>query len=101
MKTQREETHQEDKKALLRVAGGSQASKVAGAIVKYMQEGNEVAMIAIGAGAVNQAIKAFCISRGMASPMGWDLYCIPAFVDEVVDGSPKTAIKIQIYKATR
>lgn len=88
----------EDSNVILRVAAGSPSAKVAGAVLKYMQEGSDVSLIAIGAGAVNQAVKAICIARGMASPAGWNLYCIPAFIDEDVDGTQKTALKFHIRK---
>ena len=51
-------------------------------------------MRAIGAGAVNQAIKAMAIARGFVAPSGLDLICIPAFIDIEIDGEERTAIKI-------
>lgn len=81
----------------LKVAGRTPAAKAAGAIVKNFQEGKKVSLIAMGAGAVNQAVKAVCIARGMAAPHGYNLVCIPAFVDEVVDGESKTAIRLLIF----
>jgi stage V sporulation protein S len=93
-------THQDD--ALddieLRVAGGSQASKVAGALVKYLVEQKNVTLLAMGAGAVNQMIKAVAIARGMGATHGWDLKVIPCFADEVADGSRKTAIRLVVVK---
>lgn len=84
--------------AILKVASGSPASKVAGAIVKNMEEGRKVSLVAMGAGAVNQTVKAIAIARGMAAPKGWNLSCIPAFVDEQVDDVLKTAIKFIVLK---
>lgn len=88
-------THEE---ALLKVANGSPAPKVAGSIVKNMEEGKRVVLLAMGAGAVNQAVKAIAIARGMAAPKGWNLSCIPAFTDEDVEGVVKTAIKFIVVK---
>lgn len=51
-------------------------------------------MQAIGAGAINQAIKAVAIARGFVAPSGVDLVCIPAFTDIQIDGEERTAIKL-------
>jgi stage V sporulation protein S len=82
----------------LRVAGGSPAAKVAGAIVKYMQEGKDVSLVSMGAGAVNQAVKAVAIARGMGASYGWDLKVIPCFVDEIAGGIKKTAVRMIVVK---
>jgi stage V sporulation protein SpoVS len=97
--TQREEYRQdEDGSVLLKVAGGSEGKKVAGAIAKYLNEGAEVSLIAIGAGAVNQMVKSVCIARSMVAARGWNLKIIPGFVDEAVQGVPKTAIRFYLEK---
>jgi stage V sporulation protein S len=49
---------------------------------------------AIGAGAINQAVKAVAIARGFVAPSGLDLVCVPAFVDVTIDGEERTAIKL-------
>lgn len=49
---------------------------------------------AIGAGALNQAIKAIAIARGFLAPSGIELYCVPAFTDIQIDGEERTAIKL-------
>jgi len=89
---------QQEKFISLKVAGKSEAAKVAGSIVKNMQEGKRVELLAMGAGAVNQAVKAICIARGMVGSHGWNLYTIPGFKDEVVKGISKTAIRFSIVK---
>jgi len=78
----------------LKVAGTSNPSKIATSIVKSIEEGKDVETLSIGAGATNQAIKAIAIARGLASPHGGDLSCKPAFVDLLINGETKTAIKI-------
>ena len=57
---------------------------------------NSVEIQAIGAGALNQAIKSVAIARGFVAPSGMDLVCIPAFTDIEIDGEQKTAIKLII-----
>jgi stage V sporulation protein S len=95
-KTQSESFDKRDNFVLLRVAGGSNSSKVAGALFKYLEEGNDVSLIGMGAGAVNQMVKAVAIARGIAAPHGYNLSCIPAFRDEIVNGVSKTAIVVSI-----
>jgi stage V sporulation protein S len=51
-------------------------------------------MQAIGAGAINQAIKAIAIARGYVAPSGLDLVCVPAFIDIDIEGEERTAIKL-------
>ena len=51
---------------------------------------------AIGAGAVNQAIKAIAISRGYVAPAGLDLVCIPSFIDLSLDGQERTGIRLLV-----
>jgi stage V sporulation protein S len=53
-------------------------------------------MQAIGAGAINQAVKAIAIARGFMAPSGVDLVCIPAFSDVNIDGEERTAIKFLV-----
>lgn len=51
-------------------------------------------MQVIGAGALNQAVKAVAIARGFVAPNGIDLICIPAFNEVMLDGEERTAIKL-------
>jgi stage V sporulation protein S len=82
----------------LKVAGTSVPAKVATSIVKNIQEGNDVETISIGAGALNQAVKAIAIARGLAAPQGWDLTVRPGFLDLTIDGEIKTALRLLIIK---
>ena len=80
---------------IIKVSSKSVPQKVAGAIANLFRESNsDVEIQAIGAGALNQAIKAIAIARGFVAPTGKNLICIPAFVDTVIDGEEKTAIKL-------
>ena len=58
------------------------------------REKGKVEVQAIGAGALNQAIKAIAIARGYVAPTGKDLICIPAFTYILIDGEERTAIKL-------
>ncbi len=78
----------------LKVGTKSNPNSVAGALANVFREHGEVEIQAIGAGALNQAIKAIAIARGFVAPSGKNLVCIPAFSDIVIDGEERTAIKL-------
>lgn len=78
----------------LKVSSKSDANKVAGALANVLREKKTVEIQAIGAGALNQAIKGIAIARGFVAPSGKNLICIPAFSDIVIDGEERTAIKL-------
>ncbi len=80
----------------LKVSSKSNPNSVAGALANVMRERGTVEVQAIGAGALNQAIKAIAIARGFVAPSGKNLICIPAFTDIIIDGEERTAIKLII-----
>lgn len=79
---------------VLRVSSKTSPNSVAGAIIGLLQENKSVELQAIGAGAINQAIKAVAIARGYIAPSGVDLVCVPAFAIVDVENEKKTGIKI-------
>jgi stage V sporulation protein S len=79
---------------VLKVSAKSNPNSVAGALAGVLRERGGAELQAIGAGALNQAIKAVAIARGFVAPSGVDLICIPAFTDIVIDGEDRTAIKL-------
>lgn len=79
---------------ILKISSKSNPNSVAGAIAGLVKESNKAEMQAIGAGALNQAVKAIAIARGYVAPTGKDLICIPAFTDILIDGEERTAIKL-------
>ena len=81
---------------VLKVSSKSNPNSVAGALANAFRERGLVEIQAIGAGALNQAIKSVAIARGFVAPSGMDLVCIPAFTDIEIDGEQKTAIKLII-----
>lgn len=78
---------------LLKVASKSNPASVAGAIAGMIRETGRCEIQAIGAGAVNQTVKAIGIARGYVAPGGIDLIAIPAFLDIEVQGEERTAIR--------
>ena len=79
---------------ILKVSSKSNPKKVAGALTNVFRDKGTVEIQAIGAGAINQAIKGVAIARGFVAPSGKNLICIPAFQDIMVDGEERTAIKL-------
>jgi stage V sporulation protein S len=63
----------------LRVSAGSNPQSVASAVAHAVYENRHVKLRAVGAGAVNQAVKAIAIARGYTAPRGLDLSCKPGF----------------------
>lgn len=81
---------------LLKVSARSNPKSVAGALAAVVREKNSVEIQSVGAGAVNQAIKAIAIARGFVAPNGINLICIPAFSEVQIDGEERTAIRFII-----
>jgi stage V sporulation protein S len=79
---------------VLKVSATSKPVAVAGAIAGVVRQQSRVELQAIGAGAINQAIKAIAISRGYVAPGGLDLVCIPSFIDISIDGEERTGIRL-------
>lgn len=78
---------------VLKVSANSQPKSVAGALAAVLRENSVAELQAVGAGAVNQAVKAIAITRGFVAPNGIDLVVVPAFVEISIDGEERTAIK--------
>lgn len=80
----------------LKVSSKSSPASVAGAIAGLVKDGEPVNMQCVGAGAVNQAIKAIAIARGFLIPTGVDITCAPTFSDIQIGGESRTAIRIAV-----
>lgn len=78
---------------VIKVSAQSKPKSVAGALAAVLRDKQTAEVQAVGAGAVNQAIKAIAITRGFVAPNGIDLICIPAFSEIDIDGEERTAIK--------
>ena len=70
---------------------------MAGAIAGLVKDGLPVEIQSVGAGAVNQAVKAIAIARGFLIPSGVDVVCTPSFQDIEIDGESRTAIRLSVY----
>src|SRR5512135_3582673 len=81
---------------IIKVSANSRTSAVAGAIAGVIREHKHAEVQAIGAGAVNQAIKALVLATGYLKNDGIDVVCVPEFVDVAIDDKVRTAIKLVI-----
>jgi len=81
---------------ILKISAKSSPNSVAGAIAGLIKENGKAEMHAIGAGAINQAVKAVAIARGFVAPSGIDLICTPAFTEIMINNEEKTAIKFLV-----
>lgn len=81
---------------ILKVSATSKPKAVAGAVAAVLREKGSVELQAVGAGAVNQAVKAIAITRGFVAPNGIDLIAIPAFTKVSIDGEERTAIRFLV-----
>ncbi|WP_027339186.1 stage V sporulation protein S [Halonatronum saccharophilum] len=79
---------------VLKVSSNSTPNSVAGALAGVLRDNGGAELQAVGAGALNQAVKAVAIARGYVAPSGLDLVCIPAFTDIEIDGEERTAMKL-------
>ena len=80
----------------LKISSKSSPNAIAGAIAGTIKEQKRAELKAIGAGALNQAIKGIAIARGFVAPLGIDLICIPAFTEVKIDDEDRTGIKLLI-----
>ena len=81
----------------LKVSSKSWPASVAGATAGLVKDEVPVNIQCVGAGAVNQAIKAIAIARGFLIPTGIDISCAPTFSDIEIGGESRTAIRIAVY----
>lgn len=78
---------------VLKVSAQSKPKSVAGALAAVVREKGSAEVQAVGAGAVNQAVKAIAIARGYVAPNGIDLVTIPAFAEITIEEEERTAIR--------
>lgn len=81
---------------IIKVSASSRTSAVAGAIAGVIRESRRAEVQAIGAGAVNQAMKAIILASGYLKEDGIQIFCVPEFADVTIDDKVRTAIKFVI-----
>jgi len=86
---------------LLKVSSRSNPNAVAGAFAGIVREQGRAEVQVVGAGALNQAVKAAAIARSMLAAQGIDLVCIPSFTEIEIDGEPRTAMQLVVERRDR
>jgi len=86
----------EEQMDVIKVKANSRTAAVAGAIAGVMREHKHAEVQAIGAGAVNQAVKALVLAKGYLAEDGIIIVCIPEFVDVEIEGNVRTAVKLVV-----
>lgn len=85
-----------DHQGIIKVSARSRSTAVAGAIAAVMRERHFAEVQAIGAGAVNQAVKALAIAHGYLTEDQIDLICTPYFTEVDIDGQERTAVRFRV-----
>jgi stage V sporulation protein S len=85
-----------DKPDIIKVSARSRSTAVAGAIAGVIREHHFAEVQAIGAGAVNQAVKALAIARGYLERDEIDIVFVPFFIEVDIDGQERTAVRFSV-----
>lgn len=86
----------EERPDLIKVSARSRSTSVAGAIAGVIRQFNYAEVQAIGAGAVNQAVKALAIAKGYLERDAIDIVCMPYFTEVDIDGNERTAVRFRV-----
>jgi stage V sporulation protein S len=81
---------------VIKVSARSRTAAVAGAIAGVLRENQLAEVQAIGAGAINQTVKAIIIAKGYLDEEGVEIRCNPSFVEVLINGQERTAVRFII-----
>lgn len=84
--------------SVLKVSAKSNPNSVAGALAAVLRERESVELQAVGAAAINQAVKAVAIARSYLAASAIDLTCVPSFIDVQIEGNERTGISLAIER---
>lgn len=82
----------------LKVSSKSNPNSVAGALAASLRDRDRAELQAVGAGAINQAVKAVAIARAYLKEGGLDLRCVPSFIDVKIEGQDRTGISLAVER---
>lgn len=83
---------------IMKAGSATDPAKLAGAITEVVKADGACKVQAIGAGAVNQAVKGAAIARGHLAPLGVDVCVIPGFYTVQMDGLERTGIALEVRR---
>ena len=83
---------------VIKVSATSRSTSVAGAVAGVIRDRGHAEVQAIGASAVNQAVKAIAIAHGYLKLDNIDIVCVPSFTEVVIDGQDRTAVRLSVEK---
>lgn len=81
---------------LLKVSATTKPELLAGAIASIVRNQGRAELHAVGAAAVNQAVKAVAIARGYVISAGIEIVCVPSFVEVEIGGEERTGIRLMV-----
>lgn len=84
--------------SILKVSAKSNPNSVAGALAAVLRERENAELQAVGAGAINQAVKAVAIARSYLKTSEIDLTCVPSFIDVEINGNERTGISLAVER---
>ncbi|MHB8178406.1 MAG: stage V sporulation protein S [Vulcanimicrobiaceae bacterium] len=82
----------------LKVSAKSNPNAVAGALAAVMRERDTAEIQAVGAAAVNQAVKSIAIARSYLKDEGIDMVCVPAFMTIQIGEERRTGISLAVER---
>lgn len=86
---------------VLKISGKSNPNSCAGALAGVIRQRGAVEIQVVGAGALNQAVKAIAIARGFLEPSDMDLVAVPSFAEVEIDGQTRTALRLLVEDRDR
>lgn len=86
---------------VLKIANDTEPRALGGAIAHIVRAGRRPELHAVGAGAINQAVKAIALARGFLATTGQEIACMPSFMDIEIAGEDRTAIRLMVEVLNR
>ncbi|PZR58445.1 MAG: stage V sporulation protein S [Candidatus Meridianibacter frigidus] len=83
---------------ILKVSAKSNPNSVAGALAAVLREHESAELQAVGAGAINQAVKAIAIARSYLKSSSFEISCVPSFIGVEINGTERTGMSLAVHR---